>query len=838
MRSSTDAAERIAGSLSGPDGLMASPGTSRCALPGPSGQEPPPSIGDDTAGVDALAVDGGIITIRPVVASDRRELAGLYSGAELENLRLRFFSYPAAATLAAEVDRLCRPPSDRFLALVACEAGRLLGVASCERLDYGSRAEFAVFVADHDHGRGIGTLLLEHLASRARRLGVTELVGEVLPGNRDMLGVAHDLSPRAWAHFEQGVVDVSVHTGEDEQTRQAVDDRDRTAERASLQALLRPRAIAVIGAGHPDGRRMVRTLQEYGFTGRMYAIAPAGTSIDGLPVHESLRTVPEPADLLIIDLPADQIPGVLADGAAVSARAAVLVRPAGTGTDGPPLLAATVRLARSLGIRLLGPGSRGVVNTDAQVHLHTGVTPGIPLAGGLGVASDCDEVAAAVVDRAGGGVSTLAVVGDQADIGGIDLLAYWFDDPATHAVVLALESIGNPRKFARAVQAISRRKPVLALDNGHPVTRALLGQAGAIITGSVAELVDTARLLTCQPLPSGRWLAVISNTGTPGTVAADAAHTAGLRMTPLRGPARRRLAVLVSPDAAVGNPVYLGPDATPQSFAAAATALAGLGTLDMMLLVIAPSRVARPEEFLAALQPALARYPDLTWAITITPDDGALRRPHGQHPPVFGAPEHAVRALAHAADYADRRHLPHPRRTDPTGIDARQAHATIHAALPTGHGWQPPNRTAGILAAYGIMISTPPALPVRAGLIVGLVQDPEFGPLLQLTADNDARTPAGDMIRLVPMTDLDVDQMWRSLRYAPLLTRPAGRALKDLLSRMDRLGNNHPEIAELHLQAMLTDPDRICVTGARLRLAPPRPHDDPLLRQLPQPGAG
>src|SRR4029453_14624883 len=139
-------------------------------------------------GVDALAADGGIVTIRAPRSSDRRALATLYDEASPDNLRLRFFARPSEGSLHAEVDRLCRPPSDRYLALLAEEAGAVVGVASCERMgDADPRAEFSVFVADGHRGRGIGTLLLEHLAAQARTRGITQLTGEVLPGNTTML---------------------------------------------------------------------------------------------------------------------------------------------------------------------------------------------------------------------------------------------------------------------------------------------------------------------------------------------------------------------------------------------------------------------------------------------------------------------------------------------------------------------------------------------------------------------------------------------------------------------------------------------------------------------------
>ena len=318
--------------------------------------------------VDALAADGGIVTIRAIRGSDRPALAALYDEASPDSLQLRFFVRPSKASLAAEVDRLCRPQNDQHMALLADEAGVVVGVASYERMgDKDHRAEFSVFVADEHRGRGIGTLLLEHLAAQARGLGITQLIGEVLPGNTMMLRVAHDLSAHAWSRFDDGVIDVGLNTdATDEEPLAAMDARERTAEHASLMAVLSPTSVAVVGAGHTRGRvghETLRALREYGFTGALYAVNRNGRAIDGVPGYRSVRDLPPPVDLLVVAVPADQVLGVLAEGSAVGVRAAVVLS-SGFGEDGLQgrrRQAELVRLARMHGIRLVGPNCLGVV---------------------------------------------------------------------------------------------------------------------------------------------------------------------------------------------------------------------------------------------------------------------------------------------------------------------------------------------------------------------------------------------------------------------------------------------------------------------------------------------
>ncbi|MET0416273.1 MAG: GNAT family N-acetyltransferase, partial [Actinoplanes sp.] len=573
--------------------------------------------------VDALTSDGGIVTIRQVRPGDRAELTRLYQDASPDSLRLRFFAPPSEATLAAEIDRLCAPESHQHVAILAAEGAVPVGVASCEKTDEtGHRAEFAVFVADAHRGRGVGTLLLEHLAVHARNRGIEELSGLVLPGNFAMLRVVRHLSPLAWRRYALGVVDVGLTIREAEAVEQAVDVRDRIAEHASLRALLSPRSVAVVGAGHRPGgvgHETVRGLREYGFTGTLFAVNRSGVPVAGVPAHRSVRDLPGPIDLLVVAVPADQVAGVLADGAEVGVRGAIVLS-AGfseAGQDGRERQYDLVRLAREHGIRLVGPNCLGVINTDPAVRLDASFAPHVPPAGGLAVAAQSGAVGIALLEDAG--ISTFVSLGNKADVSGNDLIAYWYDDPATRAVALYLESFGNPRKFARTVRALSRRKPVLALKSGRSdagqragashtaaaaapaaTVDAMFAQAGVVRPEDLGELIDAARILTDQPLPTGRRLAVIGNAGGLNVLAADAAEARGLSVPPL------------PTSGSIGdNPIDLGAGASPTAFAKVAAEVAESGTADMLLLIVIGTHANDPAEIITALDQVVDDHPDL-----------------------------------------------------------------------------------------------------------------------------------------------------------------------------------------------------------------------------------
>jgi len=874
---------------------------------------------------DALTVDGRIVRIRPPAEKDAAALGRLFDEASPESLRLRFFAAPGHSVIDTEVHRLVRPPDGDHAAAVAVAASEVVGVASYERNRSSSRrAEFAVFVAEPHRGRGIGTLLLEHLAAQARDSGITELTGEVLPGNHRMLRVAHDLTSRTTAHYSDGVVDLDVGTAVDDATLLAVDARDRAAERASLRPLLAPCSVAVVGAGrHPGGigHETLRSIVEGGFAGALYAVNPRAETVAGVPAWPSLAELPGPVDLVVVAVPCPAVRDVVEQAARAGARAAVILSSGfgEAGQDGRTAQADLVRLAREHGMRLVGPNCLGIVNTASEVRLNASFAPSAAPVGGLAVASQSGAVGIALLAQAartGCGISTFVSLGNKADVSGNDLLAYWYDDPATRAVALYLESFGNPRKFARLVRALGRRKPVLAVKSGRSAAGqragashtaaaaapdvavdALFSQAGVIRVETLGELLDTARLLTEQPLPAGDRLAIIGNAGGVNVLAADAAEAAGLRVPALT---------------AGDNPLDLGAGATPAAFAATVEEFATSGEVDAVLLVVAATKANDVDAVLAGVTPVLDRHKRLTAAAVLI---GAVDPPAAlgkRRTPVYDLPEQAVRALAHAARYAQWRRTPLGGRPVLSRVDVAGARAAVEAALASGGGWQPYPRIADILGRYGIPVlpcaevtgeraavhaaaavgypvvlkaadpnlvhksdigavhiglrapdevraayravaaavgrTEPPVLVQalargQAELVAGVVHDPLFGSLVMLGLGGVYTDLLGDRVfRLVPMTDKDAGQMWRSLRAARLLTGYRGAppvdtaAVEDLVLRLGRLAEDIPEIAELDLNPVLVGPDSAVAVDAKLRLAPRGVEPDALLRRLRRPG--
>src|SRR5213078_2357016 len=347
------------------------------------------------------------------------------------------------------------------------------------------------------------------------------------------------------------------------------------------------------------------------------------------------------------------------DAGRAGVRAAVVLTAgfAENGTDGRAAQAAMVRTARAHGIRLVGPNCLGVLNTDPAVQMSATFATAEVTSGGLAVASQSGAVGIAVLDhasRSGIGISTFVSLGNKADVSGNDLLAYWYDDPVTRAVALYLESFGNPRKFARIARAIARRKPVLVVKSGrsdggrraggsHTAAAAapdvavdsLFAQAGVVRTDTLGELLDAARMLVDQPLPAGNRIGIVGNAGGVNVLAADAAEAAGLTVPEVPG----------------GNPVDLGAAATPQTMAAALTALAESGAVDAVIAVFAATRANDIPGILAAIGTAADAAAIPVAAVLVGVPDAPTHL-GTRRAPVFALPEQAVRALGHAARYA------------------------------------------------------------------------------------------------------------------------------------------------------------------------------------------
>lgn len=682
--------------------------------------------------VFALLADGTTVRVRPVAPADHAAVGRLYGHMSPENLRLRFFSSsPLVAQKAA--DALCTGvgPGDR--ALVAEADGGLVGLAEYHAAGPSgggpASAEVALAVADEWHHRGVGTLLLEHLVDCARADGLQELTAEALSENLPVIKVFADLGLPVHRRFDGPDVHVRVALTPDEHYLTALDTRGRTADVASLGPLLRPRSVAVVGAGHRPasvGRAILRNLRAGGFTGLVRVVNPHGPALDGLPCHPTVSDLPEVPDLAVLAVPAPAVPSVAEECGVRGVRALLVVT---SGLDRAQ--AADLRAAcRRHGMRMAGPNCLGLANTEKDVRLDATFAAGFPLPGTAGIATQSGGVGIALLDglsRLGIGVSTFVSLGDKYDVSGNDLLQWWEEDGRTDLAVLHLESFGNPRAFSRTARRVSRRMPVLTVDAGRSeagrraaashtaaaatptMTRqALFHQAGVIATRTLGELLDAVALLHSQPLPAGDRVVVVTNAGGVGVLAADACSEAGLSVRPLEPALAAEVAAALPEGATVGNPVDATAAVPEDRLRACVDLLAAHRDVDAVLGVVVPTALtaATGDDLVRAFTHAPARAPCTTALVLVGRPTRVELLPaeRGGAVPAYADPQDAAHALGCAAAYARRRSRPQVLPAEPSGIDVEGARADVTGWLaerPKG-GWLDPVRCARLLDRYGI----------------------------------------------------------------------------------------------------------------------------------------
>ncbi|MCQ8772677.1 bifunctional acetate--CoA ligase family protein/GNAT family N-acetyltransferase [Streptomyces telluris] len=914
---------------------------------------------------DVVLRDGGTAHLRPITPDDAQRLVSFYEQVSDESKYYRFFApYPRLSD--RDVHRFTHHDYVDRVGLAATVGGEFIATVRYDRIDGrgmpasepADEAEVAFLVQDAHQGRGVASALLEHIAAVARERAIRRFSAEVLPANTKMIKVFTDAGYTQKRSFEDGVVRLELDLEPTDRSLAVQRAREQRAEARSVQRLLAPGSVAVIGTGRAPGgmgRAVLRNLLAGGFTGRLHAVNhafPEGTTRldpEGVPAHRSVLGIDGPVDLAVVAVPADQVPSVVAECGEHGVQGLVVLS-AGygeSGADGRERQRELVRQARSYGMRIIGPNAFGLINTAGGVRLNASLSPELPAAGRIGLFSQSGAIGIALLSglhrRAAGlvGISTFVSAGNRADVSGNDFLQYWHDDPDTDLVLMYLESIGNPRKFTRLARRTAARKPVVvvkgarhggAAPTGHavPTTRIpdatvsdLLRQAGVIRVDTVTELADTGLLLASQPLPAGPRVAILGNSESLALLTYDACLTDGLRpqppydLTTAARPAdfRRALAGVLADeecDAVVVTAIPWVGDASAADLARA------------LREAVAASPVAKPVTVVHLEIPGLAE----ALAEPADEDAGGAEGPAASAPavriPTYPAAERAVRALAEAARYARwRRQAAEPGRVpEYDDIDEAGAAADIGVLLEAhGAGLAPPPEgpravtlsapdTQRLLARYGIAVL--PALPapdpdgaVRAAQRLGfpvalkptaphlrhradlggvrldlggeselrrayaeltellgkpeetrlVVQsmaprgvdtvvraaiDPAAGAVLSFGLAGAPSLLLGDTAhRLVPVTDRDAAEQIRSIRTAPLLfgwrgTTPVDtRALEELLLRVSRLVDDHPEVVGADLEPVIVAPQGVHVLGATIRLAPAPARTDLGPRSLP-----
>lgn len=838
---------------------------------------------------DVVLRGGTTVHVRPVEPGDVDAIVAFLEGLSPESRYLRFFGGGVDVRRAA---RNVTEPREGMFALAAFRgpAQQVVGLAELARIDDTS-AEVAFAIADSLHGQGLGTVLLAHLAQHARDIGIERLVAHVMRGNVRMANVFRDSGFAFAVRSDEDGLRFEAPATLTPDGLARFEERQRAATAASVGRVLRPTSVAVIGTGD-RADRVRASLRDGGYMRRI------------------LDTLDEdPVDLVVVTVPAAEVLDV-AEQAAERGCGAMLVLSGGFAEVGPDGAARQRRLldiCRDAGMRLVGPNCLGVANTDPEVRLNA--TEGIPMPprGNVALLTQSGALGIALLERAeflGLGLSSFVSVGNKADLSGNDLLQFWELDACTEVVLLYLESFGNPRNFARIARRIGQVKPIVAVKSGR--TRAgaratashtgsllassdvsvdaLFRQAGVVRASTLSEFLDVGALLSRQPLPAGPRVAIVTDAGGPGVLAADACEAMGLEVPEPPDELVDELRTILPPEASLANPVDVLATAAPHDFQRVVAAIERSGFADAVIAIAVHAPAAEALGSAGALPLLVVQM-------------AGERRPRDGGPPVYRFPEDAARALARAVEYGRWRARPRGEVPELADVRRDQAATLLAGAAASGPRWLDPTETAELLACWGLplvpghrvagvdgvaeaaeAIAGPVAVkavvpglvdkaeaggvvldvsggreaaaaareiaarldvegflvqPMITGgveMLVGVTHDRLFGPVVACGPGGERAELERDVaVRLTPLTSIEAAEMVRSLRTFPILEGWKGAprldvpALEDLVVRLALLADTHPEVHELDLDPVKVLPRGAAILDARVRVAAPEP---------------
>ncbi|MFF4269918.1 GNAT family N-acetyltransferase [Streptomyces sp. NPDC001536] len=725
---------------------------------------------------DVVLRDGGTARIRPITVDDAERLVSFYEQVSDESKYYRFFApYPRLS--AKDVHRFTHHDFVDRVGLAATVGGEFIATVRYDRIGTdglpasapADEAEVAFLVQDAHQGRGVASALLEHIGAVARERDIRRFAAEVLPANNKMIKVFTDAGYTQKRSFEDGVVRLEFDLEPTDRSLAVQYAREQRAEARSVQRLLTPGSVAVIGVGRTPGgvgRSIFDNIRDAGFTGRLYAVNSAfpDKELDGIPAYRSVRDIEGPVDLAVVAVPAEHVPQVVTECGEHGVQGLVVISAgyAESGPEGRERQRELVRHARAYGMRIIGPNAFGIINTNPGVRLNASLANETPRPGRIGLFAQSGAIGIALLSRlhrrGGGvtgvtGVSTFVSSGNRADVSGNDVLQYWYDDPDTDVALMYLESIGNPRKFTRLARRTAAVKPLVVVQSAgaapqghavqatrlpHSTVSALLGQAGVIRVNTITELVDTGLLLARQPLPDGARVAILGNSESLGLLTYDACLSEGLRpLTPLD------LTTAASPadfHRALSRALA---DDTCDAVVVTAIPAVGEGSAGDAALAEALSSAAEqvPGKPVLVVHVELGGLAEALSAATSTAPQAAV--PSASHPfraldrlaakapeeaprncsrliPAYPAAERAVRALGEAVKYAQwRRDAAEPGKVpEYEDIDERGAAELIDGLLSRGQGLTlGTDETCELLGKYGVQVHRALPAPTPDGAV-------------------------------------------------------------------------------------------------------------------------
>jgi acetyl coenzyme A synthetase (ADP forming)-like protein len=622
-------------------------------------------------------------------------------------------------------------PGEKRFILVG-ELGESLIAQASYSISGPDMADVGIIVADRYQRKGLGTALLKILAQAATDSNLRAFEVTLKAENYAIMDYIRELGFPIQPRIFPGKIRVLFPTSMTHASLEAFELQDAKTATAAVGRFFRPRSIAVIGASREKGSiggELFRNLIEADFNGPVYPVNRNAAVVQSVAAYKSVLECPGPVDLAFIVVPAKFVTAVARECAQKGVHALVVISSgfAESGAEGETLQKELVQVCRSSGMRMIGPNCMGIINSDPDVSLNGQFAPFNVIPGRIGFWSQSGALGIAVIDLAnklGIGLAEFVSAGNRADVSGNDIVQYWENNDNIDIILLYIESFGDSRRFARLARRITRKKPIVAVKSGRSTAGfratqshtgalvaasdvtvdALFRQSGVIRTDSLDEMFDVAAFLSTQPVPKGNRVAIITNAGGAGILAADASESLGLKVPELSQQTQDQLRKFLLPIASTKNPVDMSGAAKPADYASAIQTVAANEEVDSLIVIFIPPLAEKPEEVASEI---LRGARGLSRKLPLVSTFMASKGVSGElsdgtiHIPSYPFPELAVQALARATDYGSW--LRSPRGVPPNfKVRRSEASAIVARALGAKEEWLSPASTEAFLSCYGI----------------------------------------------------------------------------------------------------------------------------------------
>ena len=496
-----------------------------------------------------------------------------------------------------------------------------------------------------------------------------------------------------------------------------------------LDALFKPRSVAIVGASNNPlsiGHIVMQNLLDHNFKGPIYPINPKSRSIKSFRAYASVSEVPDEVDLVNISIKNTLVPYVLEDCGKKGVKFAI-VHTAGfkeVGEEGLQLERHIVDIAHKYGMRIYGPNSQGIQNSDPSVSVYANFTFVPMFPGNISIVAQSGGVGETLklhLYRIGQGIRMYSSFGNEADVSMNEIIDYYGHDDETKAIMVHIETFKDPEGFLEVARRVTKTKPILALKTGKTSegTKAVASHTGSLIEQetiadvifekagvlrfhSQQDMIDAAIAFSSQPVPKGKRVCIVTNTGGPGIIAVDECMASGLALAELSAKTKNTLKKLVFKEAIVSNPVDVVATAGPDQYGGTVEALLKDPNIDSLLLVFVTAPFVDCEGIARRLGAVgkTSKKPIVCQVITIEKWQEVIRLIRESGIPVYDYAETAAKVLSSMTDYGkiQMRDAPSYKRYRPKKDQVAQ----IVKRKKSRGGFLPQKDVFTILRAYGV----------------------------------------------------------------------------------------------------------------------------------------